>query len=163
MADDLLLFKQTDFPDEEENQSRIHIRVQQRNGRKCVTTVQGLAEDLDLKKILKYVKRMFNTNATVVSHEDGDVIQLQGDKRNSIARFLTEFKIAQESQITVHGFWGYWTFRAKIRCISFTLAVSQDIILRAVYSDDHNIACIDAKNIWLSLFCVVEWCIYLVS
>merc|ERR1712139_210447 len=31
----------------------VHIRVQQRNGRKCITTVQGLSAELDLKKILK--------------------------------------------------------------------------------------------------------------
>merc|ERR1712154_123870 len=104
MTEQMILFKGTDFPEEEENQSRVHIRVQQRNGRKCVTTVQGLADDLDLKKILKYVKKMFNTNGTVVVHEDGDVIQLQGDKRQEIGKFLTEFKIALESQITVHGF-----------------------------------------------------------
>ena len=35
----------------------VHIRVQQRNGRKCITTVQGLAEELDLKKILKAIKK----------------------------------------------------------------------------------------------------------
>jgi len=35
----------------------IHIRVQQRNGRKCITTVQGLSEQLDLKKIIKAVKK----------------------------------------------------------------------------------------------------------
>eukprot|EP01083_Nonionella_stella_P253534 872299_1 len=103
-SDDLILFKQTDFPDEDENQSRVHIRVQQRNGRKCVTTIQGLADDLDLKKILKYVKKMFNTNGTVVKDEMGDVIQLQGDQRKSISRFLTEFNIVPKNQITEHGF-----------------------------------------------------------
>eukprot|EP00484_Ammonia_sp_Unknown_P017317 CAMPEP_0197031806 /NCGR_PEP_ID=MMETSP1384-20130603/10683_1 /TAXON_ID=29189 /ORGANISM="Ammonia sp." /LENGTH=106 /DNA_ID=CAMNT_0042461381 /DNA_START=53 /DNA_END=373 /DNA_ORIENTATION=- len=101
---DMILFKQTDFPEAEENQSRVHIRVQQRNGRKCVTTVQGLADDLDLKKILKYVKKMFNTNGTVVKDEMGDVIQLQGDQRKAISRFLTEFNIVPKSQITEHGF-----------------------------------------------------------
>ncbi len=35
----------------------IHIRVQQRNGRKCITTVQGLDSALDLKKILKAIKK----------------------------------------------------------------------------------------------------------
>ena len=35
----------------------IHIRVQQRNGRKCITTVQGLDTALDLKKILKAIKK----------------------------------------------------------------------------------------------------------
>merc|ERR1712048_350306 len=103
MGSDKIYFKQTDFPEDEELQQRVHVRVQQRNGRKCVTTVQGLADDLDLKKILKYVKRMFNTNGTVVNHEDGDVIQLQGDQRKNIARFITEFKIS-DGEITVHGF-----------------------------------------------------------
>ena len=47
---------------------------------------------------------MFNTNGTVVEDEMGDVIQLQGDKRKSIGRFLTEFNIVPKSQITEHGF-----------------------------------------------------------
>ena len=33
--------------------SKIHIRVQQRNGRKCITLIEGLAEDLDIKRICK--------------------------------------------------------------------------------------------------------------
>mmetsp|Transcript_43079 Transcript_43079/g.38317 ORF Transcript_43079/g.38317 Transcript_43079/m.38317 type:complete len:106 (+) Transcript_43079:82-399(+) len=103
-SENLIVFRQTDFPEEDENQSRVHIRVQQRNGRKCVTTVQGLADDLDLKKILKYVKKMFNTNGTVVKDEMGDVIQLQGDQRKNIYRFLTEFNIVPKTQITEHGF-----------------------------------------------------------
>ena len=42
---------------EQEYFSDVHIRVQQRNGRKCVTTIQGLAEDLDQKKICKYFRK----------------------------------------------------------------------------------------------------------
>ena len=30
----------------------VHIRMHQRNGRKCITTVEGLPENHDLKKIL---------------------------------------------------------------------------------------------------------------
>ena len=103
MSEQMILFKGTDFPEEEELQQRVHVRVQQRNGRKCVTTVQGLADDLDLKKILKYVKKMFNTNGTVVKDEMGDVIQLQGDQRKQIGKFLTEFNIVPKKQITEHG------------------------------------------------------------
>lgn len=40
-----------------ENKNLVHIRVQQRNGRKCITTVQGLDSQLDLKKILKAIKK----------------------------------------------------------------------------------------------------------
>jgi len=35
----------------------VHIRVQQRNGKKSLTTVQGLPEAFDYKKILKALKK----------------------------------------------------------------------------------------------------------
>lgn len=35
----------------------VHIRVQQRNGKKSLTTVQGLPKAFDLKKILKALKK----------------------------------------------------------------------------------------------------------
>merc|ERR1719402_1454185 len=31
----------------------VHIRIQQRNGRKTLTTVQGLSDEYDLKKIIR--------------------------------------------------------------------------------------------------------------
>ena len=36
----------------------IHIRIQQRNGRKTLTTVQGISSEFDLKKIVKVVKKV---------------------------------------------------------------------------------------------------------
>ncbi|VDN30781.1 unnamed protein product [Gongylonema pulchrum] len=35
-----------------------HIRIQQRTGRKTITTVQGIAPEYDLKKIVRYLKKM---------------------------------------------------------------------------------------------------------
>ncbi len=35
----------------------VHVRVQQRNGKKCLTTVQGLPAAYDYKKILKALKK----------------------------------------------------------------------------------------------------------
>jgi len=35
----------------------IHIRIQQRNGRKTLTTIQGLPKDFDPKKVLKAAKK----------------------------------------------------------------------------------------------------------
>ena len=35
----------------------VHVRVQQRNGKKSLTTVQGLPEAFDYKKILKALKK----------------------------------------------------------------------------------------------------------
>ena len=69
----------------------IHIRVQQRNGRKCITTVQGLDKALDLKKILKALKKDQCCNGTVVTDDDmGEVLQLQGDQRDAVGKFLTD-------------------------------------------------------------------------
>lgn len=83
----------------------IHIRIQQRNGRKTLTTVQGINPDYDLKKIVKACKKEFACNGTVVEHpEYGEVIQLQGDQRNLIRDFLKKVGIAKEGNIKVHGF-----------------------------------------------------------
>lgn len=44
----------------------VHIRVQQRNGRKSLTTVQGLKKEFSYNKILKDLKKEFCCNGTVV-------------------------------------------------------------------------------------------------
>ena len=36
----------------------IHIRIQQRNGRKTLTTVQGISDDYDKKKLVKVCKKV---------------------------------------------------------------------------------------------------------
>uniref|UniRef100_A0A4W3GEU2 Eukaryotic translation initiation factor 1-like n=1 Tax=Callorhinchus milii TaxID=7868 RepID=A0A4W3GEU2_CALMI len=83
----------------------IHIRIQQRNGRKTLTTVQGIANDYDKKKLVKAFKKKFACNGTVIEHpEYGEVIQLQGDQRKNIYTFLVEVGIVKEEQLKVHGF-----------------------------------------------------------
>lgn len=82
----------------------VHIRVQQRNGKKCVTSIHGIADDLDLKKILKYLKKVYSTNGNVVNDpQHGDVIQLQGDQRKNVYDSLIDWKIANKEDIRVHG------------------------------------------------------------
>ena len=44
----------------------VHIRTQQRNGRKSLTTVQGLKKEFSYNKILKDLKKEFCCNGTVV-------------------------------------------------------------------------------------------------
>lgn len=69
----------------------VHIRIQQRNGRKTLTTVQGVPDEYDPKKLLKHFKKEFACNGTVVEDEElGQVIQLQGDQRAKISQMLTE-------------------------------------------------------------------------
>jgi len=83
----------------------VHIRIQQRNGRKTLTTVQGLSSEYDLKKIVRHCKKEFACNGTVVEHpEYGEVLQLQGDQRENICQWLTKTGLAKCDQLKVHGF-----------------------------------------------------------
>ncbi|ODV82629.1 hypothetical protein CANARDRAFT_178337 [[Candida] arabinofermentans NRRL YB-2248] len=83
----------------------IHIRIQQRNGRKTLTTVQGVPAEYDLKKILKVLKKDFACNGNIVKEEDfGQVIQLQGDQRLKVMEFLTQQLGLQKKNIKIHGF-----------------------------------------------------------
>ena len=99
-----------------------HIRIQQRNGRKSITTVQGLATDLNLKLILKTWKRSFTCNGAIVEDEElGKIIQLQGDQRTNVRDFLVNEQINRKEDIVVHGFWGvsvysFWVFVHNLRC-----------------------------------------------
>ncbi|KAI8557590.1 hypothetical protein RHMOL_Rhmol04G0021800 [Rhododendron molle] len=69
----------------------VHIRIQQRNGRKSLTTVQGLKKEFSYEKILKDLKKEFCCNGTVVLDKElGKVIQLQGDQRKNVSNFLVQ-------------------------------------------------------------------------
>ncbi|KAH0833735.1 hypothetical protein FOPE_03273 [Fonsecaea pedrosoi] len=78
-----------DTGEAKQSQNYIHIRIQQRNGRKTLTTVQGLPKKFDQKKILKVIKKKFACNGTIVTDSEmGEVIQLQGDQRKDVQEFL---------------------------------------------------------------------------
>ena len=80
-------------------------RIQQRNGRKTLTTVQGLSPEYDFKKIVKVAKKEFACNGTVVEHpEYGEVVQLQGDQREKICKMLLNCGLVKHHQLRVHGF-----------------------------------------------------------
>ncbi|TFK72191.1 eukaryotic translation initiation factor 1 [Pluteus cervinus] len=82
----------------------IHLRVQQRNGRKTLTTLQGLPKEYDAKKLLKAFKKEFACNGTLIDDEKmGHIIQLQGDQRVKISQFLISNGI-DKATIKVHGF-----------------------------------------------------------
>ncbi|KAH0543776.1 hypothetical protein FGG08_001958 [Glutinoglossum americanum] len=92
-----------DTGETKQSQNYIHIRIQQRNGRKTLTTVQGLPKKFDQKKILKVIKKKFDEaddrllreacNGTIVNDtEMGEVIQLQGDQRKDVQEFLVDKK-----------------------------------------------------------------------
>ena len=83
----------------------VHIRIQQRNGRKTLTTLQGLNKELDFKKIIKAFKKEFCCNGCVVDDpEFGEVIQLQGDQRTNAQEWIVKTGIAKKSSVKIHGF-----------------------------------------------------------
>ncbi len=86
-------------------EQHVHIRVQKRNGKKTLTTIQGLPDELDFKKIVKAFKKEFCCNGTIVDDEElGKIIQLTGDQRESVSKFLIEEGISTKSAIKIHGF-----------------------------------------------------------
>eukprot|EP01041_Mallomonas_annulata_P012630 gene12630-26599_t len=90
--------------EEGKDNSKIHVRVQQRNGRKCITTIQGLADDLDVKKITRALKKTFQCNGTVNNDvELGEIVQLSGDQRTNVRDFFIDQEICHEDQIVIHG------------------------------------------------------------
>lgn len=82
------------------SQSKIHLRIQQRNGRKCITIIEGLEDDLDLKRICRAMRNAFSCNGNVKD----DIIQLQGDQRENIKEWLVIQEITTKDNIIVHGF-----------------------------------------------------------
>ena len=87
-----------------EGKQEVHIRIQQRNGRKCLTLVQGLPPKLDQQKVLRYFKHKFCCNGKILEDEKaGKVMQMQGDQRNNVLDFLVNEKIVTKDQIKVHG------------------------------------------------------------
>ncbi|KAL5054360.1 hypothetical protein RYX36_035042, partial [Vicia faba] len=77
----------------------VHVRVQQRNGRKSLTTVQGLKKEFSYSKILKDLKKEFCCNGTVV--EDPELGQ--GDQRKNVSTFLVQAGIVKKENIKLHG------------------------------------------------------------
>jgi len=83
----------------------VHVRVQQRNGRKSLTTVQGLKKEFNYNKILKDFKKEFCCNGTVVQDPElGQVIQLQGDQRKNVSQVLVQAGVVKKDLIKIHGF-----------------------------------------------------------
>ncbi|OVA06604.1 SANT/Myb domain [Macleaya cordata] len=81
----------------------VHIRTQQRNGKKSLTTVQGLKKEFSYEKILKDLKKEFCCNGNVVQDEVlGKVIQLQGDQRKNVSNFLVKAGLVKKDLIKIH-------------------------------------------------------------
>ena len=95
---------QINFDDKDNfSYQKIHLRKTQRNGRKCMTTVEGLADELDKKKITRALKRVFKCNGAIIKDEkENEIIQLSGDQRENVKDFLIEQEIEKEEDVIIH-------------------------------------------------------------
>jgi len=93
--------------DEAENfftSSKVTIAVQKRNGRKCITTITGMANDLDLKKILSHIKKKYSCNGSIIKDEKyGEIIKLSGDQKENFYNFLIQEEINKSDDIIIKG------------------------------------------------------------
>jgi len=99
---------QTDLLTDAFQKGKIHVRFQ-KTGPRSITIIEGLDEDLDQKRIAKAMKKAFSCSSSIHKDEDGnDVIQLQGDQRESVKQWLLEMEILTEKEVkerlVVHGF-----------------------------------------------------------
>ena len=82
----------------------VTISVQKRNGRQCITSITGMAEDLDLKKIISYLKKKYNCNGSIIKDEQfGEVITLTGDQKENVYNFLIGEEINKKDEIIIKG------------------------------------------------------------
>lgn len=84
--------------------SKVTISVEKRNGKKCITNVIGMADDLDLKKILSYLKKTHSCNGSVIKDNNhGEIMSFTGDQKENVYNFLIDEKIYKKEDIIIKG------------------------------------------------------------
>ena len=99
-------FSTNSLLDEVINREVVHIRIQKRSGRKHVTTITGLGQDLDFVRLLKAFKKNFQCIGSLdIQNEDFVLaMRLSGDQRNNVKDFLLQEQIIlNENDIIIHG------------------------------------------------------------
>jgi translation initiation factor 1 len=99
------------FPIDSEDQKTvkqpIHIRLQQRNGRKCLTLIEGMSQPKpELDNIVRVMRKTFHVSGAILKSPAGlDVVQLTGDQRKNVQEFLVKHNLWKEDDppIKVHG------------------------------------------------------------
>ena len=81
----------------------VHVRMFQKSARSRTTTIEGLSSGVDLKTMMSKFKQMFNTGCVVLeTPEHGKVVQLQGDHRDGVIKYLIDNNIVSRERIRRH-------------------------------------------------------------
>uniref|UniRef100_A0A6C0EMN3 SUI1 domain-containing protein n=1 Tax=viral metagenome TaxID=1070528 RepID=A0A6C0EMN3_9ZZZZ len=88
-----------------QKQQKMHVRIQQRTGRKNITILQGISLELDIKNILKDMKKQFSCGGSVQRDEnDLPVVVLFGDQRQNILSYFITHDLATRDDFVLHGY-----------------------------------------------------------
>lgn len=82
--------------------NNVHIRIQQRNGRKRITVIEGLPREGDIKDTFRSMQKTFNCGGQLLVNEH--IIILTGDQRQKVHDYLINHQIAPKDCIKVHGY-----------------------------------------------------------
>jgi translation initiation factor 1 len=98
-------FKKDNIFDDFINREVVHLRIQKRSGRKHVTTISGLKQDLDFPRLLRAFKKTFKCIGALDVNDDIVLaIKLSGDQRDNVKNFLLKEEIIlDENCIIMHG------------------------------------------------------------
>ncbi len=96
-----------EFDDDKQDvygENKVTIVVEKRGGKRFITNVVGLATDLDLHKILSYLKKKHNCSGSVIENEEyGDIMTFTGDQKENVYNFLIKEKICDKENIIIKG------------------------------------------------------------
>lgn len=100
-----IYFKKDNIFDDFINREIVHLRIQKRSGRKHVTTISGLKQDLDFPRLLRAFKKSFKCIGALDVNDDIVLaIKLSGDQRDNVKKFLLKEEIIlDENCIIIHG------------------------------------------------------------
>ena len=63
-----------------------------------------MADDLDLNRITRALKKTFKCNGNIhTDPELGEIAQLSGDQRTNVRDFFIDQEVCREEQIVIHG------------------------------------------------------------
>ena len=87
------------------NVEKVIIQVNKRNNRQSYTIITNIAEDLDTKRICKYLKKVLNCggNVSIDEKTQKEIIRLTGDQKQSVIDFLINEEIYKPDEIIVKG------------------------------------------------------------
>ncbi|KAI5171066.1 translation initiation factor 1 [Nematocida sp. LUAm3] len=102
VVEDEVTFSDDSHNDLQENE--IHVRKQNRKGRKWLTTVEGIPESYDINNLLNALKKKLCCSGTIVTDEkktEKKVLQMQGNHGENITEELKS--IFPDYKVYFHG------------------------------------------------------------